>query len=203
MKNKCLFRLMVALFMVFAIRVQVLAGEPTERIKETTDKIIAVLTDPALSAADRAAERRRIVREAVDERFDWETISRMALARHWRKRTDEEKREFIQLFGKLLERTYMNKVENYSGEKVYYIDEIIDRDDKHYGVVKVKIVTDRDEELSVDYRVKNNGDDWFVYDVSIESVSLVNNYRVQFNHILMKSSYQELVKRLKEKVAQE
>lgn len=200
MMSKGLLYVIVALFMVFTISALALAEGPMERIKETTDKIIAVLSDPALKAPDKAKERKRMIREAVDERFDWEEFSRRALARHWRKRTEEEKREFIPLFGKLVERAYMDKVENYSGEKVSYLDERIKGD---YGLVKAKVVTNANQEIAVDYRLRNKGDDWFVYDVNIEGVSLVNNYRVQFNNIIRKSSYEDLVKRLKEKVAEE
>ena len=94
---KCLLRVTVALIMVFTIEAPVLAAAPTERVKQTTDKIISILNDPALIAPDKAKHRIRMLREAVDERFDWEEFSRRALATHWRKRTEEEKREFIPL----------------------------------------------------------------------------------------------------------
>ena len=197
---KCLLRLTVALIMVFTIEAPVLAAGPTERVKQTTDKIISILNDPALIAPDKAKHRIRMLREAVDERFDWEEFSRRALATHWRKRTEEEKREFIPLFGKLVERTYRDKVDNYSGEKVYYVGERIEGE---YALVRAKIVTSKNRKIAVDYRLRNKRNDWFVYDVFIEGVSFVNNYRVQFNSIIISSSYQELVERLKEKVAEE
>jgi len=178
-----------------------MAGNPTDKIKQTTDKIIALLNDPALKIQDKAAERRRMIREEVDELFDWEEFSRRALARHWRKRTDSEKKEFVPLFGKLVERTYMDKVENYSGERVLlYTGEKIEG---NYGVVNVKIMTDKKEEINVDYRLKKKDDEWVVYDVSIAGVSLVNNYRVQFNNFLIRSSFEELMKRLQEKMEKE
>jgi phospholipid transport system substrate-binding protein len=176
------------------------AGIPTDQIRDTTDKIIAIVSDPELKGTDREPERNRKIRQAVDERFDWEGISRRALARHWKKRTAEEREEFIVLFGRLLERTYRDKVSDYSGEKVTYVDE---RVDGKYAVVSVKIFTTKNQDVSVDYRVKRRGEGWYVYDVSIEGVSLVNNYRKQFNSIIMRSSYEELIKRLKAKVAEE
>jgi phospholipid transport system substrate-binding protein len=124
-------------------------------------------------------------------------MARRSLATHWAKRTPEERKEFVPLFSDLLERTYMKKVEDYSGEKVLYEGETQDGD---YAVVKVKIVTKKNKDISVEYRLKKEGNNWLVYDVSILGVSLVNNYRTQFNSIISQSSYENLVKKLKEKV---
>ena len=173
------------------------AGTPTEQIKLTTDKILAAVSDPALKDPKMADERKRRIRAAVDERFDWEEIARRALARHWNKRTETEKQEFIVLFGELLERTYLKKVEGYGGEKVYYEGDRIEDD---YAEVMVKIFTLKGSEIPVEYRVRRQGSDWLVYDIVIQGVSLVKNYRTQFNDIINRSSYGELVKKLKVKV---
>ncbi|HDZ89085.1 MAG: ABC transporter substrate-binding protein [Deltaproteobacteria bacterium] len=173
------------------------AGGPTEDVRETTDKLIAIVSDPALKAPDKADEKAAQIRKAVDERFDWREMSRRTLARHWKKRTEEEKEEFIKLFGKLLERTYLDKVEGYSGEKVLYVKE---RVKGKYAIVVVKIITRKDTEILVKYKLKKKEDEWMVYDISIEGVSLVNNYRKQFSSILSRSSYEDLVKRLKKKI---
>jgi len=175
-----------------------LSGEPTEKIQQTTDKILSILTNPSLKDLSKAKERKRLIRNAVDERFDWEEMAQRSLARHWDQRTEEEKKEFVHLFSDLLERTYMSKVESYSGEKVKYEGETTSGD---YASVKVKIATQKNKDISVEYRLKRKRNDWFVYDVSIEGVSLVNNYRTQFNSIVIQSSYENLVKRLKAKVA--
>jgi phospholipid transport system substrate-binding protein len=186
--------------MIFVIAAPARADGSMERIKETTDKIIAILSDPALKGPDKAEERRRRLRQGVDERFDWEEFSRRTLAKHWKKRTAKEKREFVPLFGTLIERTYMDKVEDYSGEKVRYEKE---RVKGKYGLVKAKVVTNDKREIDVDYRLKYKRNDWYVYDVTVVGVSLVKSYRVQFNDIIMQSSYEELVKRLKDKLAAE
>ena len=199
MSPKYLFQVMLFLIPAFAIVASSAAGGPTEEIKQTTEKILSIVADPALKDPDRAEERKRLIRKAVDERFDWKEMARRALARHWAKRTEEEKREFVSLFGQLMDRTYMNKVQGYSGEKVTYGEEIVDGE---YGVVNVRISTAKDREIPVKYRVKKKGEDWFVYDISIEGVSLVNNYRVQFNNIISRYSYKRLIKKLKDKVAQ-
>ncbi|MCP4668416.1 MAG: ABC transporter substrate-binding protein [Deltaproteobacteria bacterium] len=175
-----------------------LAGEPTEKIKATTDKIIAIVSDTTLKGPGKADERKRLIRQAVDERFDWEEMSRRSLARHWARRTAEEKKEFIDLFGKLLERTYLDKVEGYSGERVLYDGENVDPDDSTYVSVKVRFLTKKAIEIPVAYRLLKKNNDWRVYDISIEGVSLVNNYRRQFKGM----PYGKLIKRLRTKIAE-
>jgi len=175
-----------------------LGATPTDSIKETTNKIMGILADPGLLPPEKAGERKQKIRDAVDERFDWEEMSRRALGRHWQKRTAQEREAFTTMFAKLLEGAYMQKVANYSGEKVNYEGEQLDGD---YGAVTVKIFTSKNEEIRVEYRLKKKDDSWLVYDISIEGVSLVNNYRTQFNNILRNASFQELMKRLEEKVS--
>ena len=185
------------LFAFLFITAPVNAGELSDNIKKVTDKLIIIVTDEKLQAIDRDAERQKLIREAVDEIFDWEAFSKRALGRHWKKRTVKEKKEFVDLFGKLLERTYMDKTRQYSGEKVFFLDEVIDGE---YGVAETMVVTSDGKEIAVNYRAQKENGEWWVYDIQIEGVSLVNNYRVQFNDIITKSSYEELVKRLKEKI---
>ena len=192
------YRTIVFLLLVIGPVLPALAGEPTEQIKETTDKIITILNDPALKAPDKADEKRKLIRRAVDERFDWHEMSRRSLARHWRARTAEEKKEFVPLFADLLQRTYMNRIENYSGESVTYNGEKIKG---KYSLVSVTVFTSKNVEIPAQYRLRKKGDKWLVYDVSIEGVSLVNNYRTQFNSIIRTSSYDGLVEKLKKKVA--
>ena len=197
---KSLLHVIAGFLLIFAVVARAHADGPMEQIKGTTDRIISILSDPAMKTPENAEDKRKLIRQAVDERFDWEEFSRRALAQHWKNRTEEEKREFVPLFGKLVERTYMDKVEDYSGEKVLYVGERIKED---YGLVKAKVVTNDKREIDVDYRLKHKGADWYVYDVTIVGVSLIKSYRVQFNNIIKQSSYEELVKRLKEKVAEE
>jgi len=190
----------VALLMALAVSSVSAAGEPTEDIRETTDRIIAIVTDPGLKEADKAREKSRQIRSVVDERFDWEEMSKRTLARHWKDRTQNEKGEFIDLFGKLLERTYLDKVEGYSGEKVLYVDEKVQG---NYAVVAVRILTKQETEIQVDYRLQKKGEEWLVYDISIEGVSFINNYRKQFDSIMTRSSYTGLIEKLRSKVVGE
>ena len=175
------------------------AGVPTEKVKETTDKILAIVSDPALKDPAKEAQRRECIRKAVDELCDWEEMSRRSMGRHWAQRSEQEKKEFVRLFGQLLERTYIDKVESYSGEKVNYLGERVDGD---YAEVEVKIVTKKNTEIPVLYKLRTRDQKWWVYDMVIEGVSLVNNYRTQFTDILAKSSFEGLMKKLREKTAE-
>ena len=175
------------------------AGVPTEKVKETTDKILAIVSDPALKDSAKEAQRRERIRKTVDELCDWEEMSRRSMGRHWAQRSEQEKKEFVRLFGQLLERTYIDKVESYSGEKVNYLGERVDGD---YAEVEVKIVTKKNTEILVLYKLRARDQKWWVYDMVIEGVSLVNNYRTQFTDILAKSSFEGLMKKLREKTAE-
>ena len=172
------------------------AEGPMERVKQTTDKIIAIASDPALAGPQKAEEKKNAIRRVVDEVIDWEEMSRRALGIHWKKRTDEEKKEFVRVFSLLIERTYRDKVEDYAGEKVNYLGDKIDGD---YAEVASKVVTSKNIEIPVNYKMSKKQGRWWVYDIVIEGVSFVNNYRTQFNGILASSSYQDLVKQLREK----
>ena len=173
-----------------------LAGTPTQQIRETTDKIIAIVSDPNLKGEINKERRRELIRQVVDERFDRYEMARRCLGRHWRNRTEEERAEFIKLFEDLLERTYLDRVEGYSGEKVLYLAEKVRG---KYALVKVKVVTKDGTEIPVIYRLKN-GERWMVYDIVVEGVSLVNNYRKQFSSILARSSFRELLEKLRQKI---
>ena len=172
------------------------AGGPTDRMKDTTDKIIAIVSDPAFKGPDKADAKKNSIRNVVDEVIDWEEMSRRSLGIHWQKRTDEEKREFVRLFSLLIEKTYRDKAEDYAGEKVNYVGEKIDGD---YAEVESRILTSKNTEIPVNYKMTKKQGKWWVYDIVIEGVSFVNNYRTQFNSILASSSYPGLVKQLKAK----
>jgi phospholipid transport system substrate-binding protein len=175
------------------------AGTPTEQLSRTTDKILGIVTDPALKEESKTEEKKRLIRKAVDERFDWEELSRRALGRHWAGRSAEERAEFVDLFGQLLERTYLDRVKDYSGEQVSFVGETVDGD---YAAVDSRVLTAQKTEVPVFYRMRQKGDEWMVYDIVIEGVSLVGNYRSQFQSILARRPYEELVRILKERVAE-
>jgi phospholipid transport system substrate-binding protein len=176
------------------------SADPIDLMKRNSDRILKILKDPDLKGKSKEAEKRLLLRKIADERFDWEEMARRCLAIHWAERTPEERKEFVSLFADLLERSYMGKIEGYKDEKIVFQKQKIDGD---YAVVESIILTQREVEVPINYRLRKKDSDWLIYDVSIEGVSLVNNYRTQFNNIITSSSYQELVKRMKTKRVQE
>jgi phospholipid transport system substrate-binding protein len=123
-------------------------------------------------------------------------MARRSLGSQWKRLSPEQQEEFVQLFTRLLEDSYLDKIESYQGEKVQYGKETVDND---YAQVETKIIDTKGHEFSVNYRLHNVNGNWKVYDVVIEDVSLVNNYRAQFNRVLANSSVEELLKRMKER----
>jgi len=160
------------------------AGEPTDQLRAQIDRVIKVLEDPEL------------IRKVANDIFDFGETARRSLARHWAQRTAAEREEFVQLLADLLERSYISKIEAYGGEKITYVGETIDGDQ---ATVRTKLTTKEGTDIPVDYRMLKRGDKWLVYDVIIEGVSLVANYRAQFNKIILTSSYQALVKKMRTK----
>lgn len=172
------------------------AGAPTEQLRSHVDRVLKTLEDPDLRQEARARDRRAQIRKIAEGIFDFSETAKRSLGRHWVTRTPAERQEFVQLFSDLLERSYLSKIETYGGEKIQYLADSIDGEN---AVVKTKIVTKGGQDIPVDYKMLRRNDRWLVYDVAIEGVSLVANYRTQFNKIIRTSSYQELVKRLKTK----
>ena len=173
-----------------------LAGPPMDQLRSAVDRVIKTLDDPAMKAEGKAGERREAVRKIANEIFAWDETAKRALARHWQARTETQRQEFVKLFGDLLERSYIARIENYGGEKITYLSDSVEDET---AMVRTKIVTKQGSEVPVDYRMLRRSDRWLVYDVVIEGVSLVSNYRTQFNKIIQTSSYEELVKKLKSK----
>ena len=172
-------------------------GGPTEQLKDAIDRILEILEDPALEGAARASGRHRAVRQIADEIFDFEETARRAMAQHWRPLTAAQQREFVEAFSDLLERAYMSKIELYSGEKIQYPGERVEGD---VATVATRIITKKGTEVPIDYRMLRRGARWRVYDVSIEGVSLIANYRTQFNSVIRTSSYDELLRKMRSRV---
>jgi phospholipid transport system substrate-binding protein len=182
--------------LLFMQPIRVAAGAPQEQLRQSVDKLISILNDPQLKGEQKRNERRQKLKEVLYQRFDFTEMARRSLGSEWRRRTPEEQKEFVRLFTDLLERAYLDKIESYSGEKVLYLK---DREDGNYAEVETKIVDKTGQEYSLDYRLHKVNGDWKVYDVIVEDVSLVGNYRSQFSRVLAKSSFDELLKTMKEK----
>jgi phospholipid transport system substrate-binding protein len=174
------------------------AGAPTEAMKATIDEVLRILREEELKQPGRAEERRQMLERVVEARFDYQEMSKRALGAPWNTLSDEQKREFVTLFRTLLTNTYADKIETYSGEGVQYLNE---RLEKEYAEVRTKVLSGKTE-IPLDYRLIQKANDWRVYDVVVDGVSLVNNYRGQFAKIIKTSSYDGLVEQLRKKSEQ-
>ena len=172
------------------VAAQAWAGTPTDHARQYTDQVVKVLGNPALSDA----ERRAAVRKLAEEGFDMTETAKRALGRHWQARTPAEREDFTRLFTDFLENANLSKLSLYSGERVSYVGESIDGD---LASVRAKIQRKDGPEVLVEARMLRRGDRWCIYDISVEGISMISNYRSQFNAIIQKSSYEQLVQRLR------
>ena len=174
------------------------AGEPQEKIKVTVDEVVAILANHTL----QPPERRTKIRQIVLQRFGFDEMAQRSLAQHWRPLTPPQQQEFVALFTDLLEASYVNRMVNANPESqsVRYVKETIEQDQ---AAVHTEVGNPRDAPATVEYRLLHKAGDWKVYDIVIEGVSLVNNYRTQFNNIVVKDSYAGLVKQMRLKRDQE
>jgi phospholipid transport system substrate-binding protein len=174
----------------------VFAGAPLEQVKQTADRMQSLLQDPQLKGADKQKERREKIRQLLATRFDFTEMAKRSLGSYWQRGSAEEQQQFVKLFTDLLERSYADQIESYDGEKIVYGREAVR---ENQAEVDTKILTRRSEEISVNYKLQNSRGEWKVYDVVIENISLVNNYRSQFNRILANASFSDLLQRLQSK----
>jgi phospholipid transport system substrate-binding protein len=172
-----------------------MAGTPTDAVRSTTNEVIRILEDTELKKPGRDEDRREKLEKIIGDRFNYTEMARRALGTQWNKLNDQEQREFVKLFQRLLSNTYAGKIEGYTGEQVRYLNERLEGD---YAEVQTKIVSGK-AEIPLYYRLLNQSDDWRVYDVVVDGVSLVNNYRGQFTRILRSSGYEDLVEQLRKK----
>jgi phospholipid transport system substrate-binding protein len=170
-------------------------GAATDLLKGTIDEVLKILNDKEMTAPARHEDRRQRLEKVVAARFDYPEMSRRSLGVQWNQLSDKDKQEFVDLFRTLLTNTYADKVETYSGEGVQYLNE---RTEKEYAEVRTKVLSGKTE-IPMDYRLLHKDNDWRVYDVVVDGVSLVNNYRGQFTKILHTSSYPGLVDQLRKK----
>ncbi len=194
------FRIIILIFFVVCIFSPVnnaCASSVQDELKVTLDQILEILRDKSLKGEEATEKRRTSLRKLIHDKFSFAKMSQLSLARHWKARSDEEKKTFIDLFGQLLEQTYISKIESYSNEKVVFLKEYVTN---KKAQVDTKVITETIE-IPIDYRLyQTNNGSWMVYDVIIEGVSLVGNYRSQFEQMLQKEPYEKLIEDLKKKI---
>lgn len=168
---------------------------PTAVVRATLDTVFHILDDQQLKGPGQLSHRRRLLEEVIGERFDYEEMSKRTLAAHWKPLTQSERQEFVQLFKTFLSDQYAARIEGYAGERVVYLSE---RTIDGYAEVRTRLVSDK-LDFPMDYRMTNKDGTWYAYDVIVDGVSLVMNYRSQFTKIIAESSFQELLRRLRER----
>jgi len=157
--------------------------------------VLRILDDREMQRPARLMERRKLLERVIAARFDYREMARRSLPKQWKVLTEAEQKEFVDLFQSFLSASYADKIEGYAGEQIHYLAERIEGD---YAEVRTKIVSEKTE-IPIDYRLMSRSGDWFVYDVVADGISLVRNYRSQFDTIIRESGYPELVEDLRKK----
>jgi phospholipid transport system substrate-binding protein len=170
------------------------AGPPSDQLRAGVDRVFKILGDPELEGATKAHQRRTAIVIVAREIFDFGEMAKRSLGQHWEQRTLAERGEFVRLFTELIQRSYISKVDQHGAEKMIVQGEKVDGD---YAVVRTTLPLGQGREMPIDYRMHSTDDRWQVYDLSLDGISLVGNYRAQFNKIIRTSSYEALVAKFK------
>ena len=188
--------LWLVLLLGFTVARAANAGEPLDVIKGAAERALQVLKDPKLLPKDKRKERVERLKEIVDPVFDYEEMAKRTLGAHWRRRTPAEQQEFVKLFHDFIEKVYSDKIDLYEGEKIVFGRETVDQD---FAQVESNVINVKGETYAMVYRMRRADGKWKVYDTVLENISIVNNYRSQFDRVITTSSFEELLKRLREK----
>lgn len=174
------------------------AGSPLALVQSGTDRALQILNEARSGQGPTLVQRKAEILTIVDEYFSFTEMAKRSLGREWREQSPEKQQEFVRLFKQLLFNTYVSRVDSYTAKdgRVVYEEENIDKD---YAVVRAKLQGYRNREVYVEYRLHKEVEGWRAYDVIVEGVSLVDNYRSQFTSILARESFDSLLKQLREK----
>jgi phospholipid transport system substrate-binding protein len=170
------------------------AGPPSDQLRAGIDRVFKILGDPELDGDKKLNQRRTAIVIAANEIFDFGEMAKRSLGQYWPQRTSAERVEFVRLFTELVQRSYISKVDQHGAHKMTVQGERIDGE---YAVVRTTLPLSSGNQLPIDYSMRSTDDRWQVYDLSIDGISLVANYRAQFNKIIRTSSYEALVAKFK------
>jgi phospholipid transport system substrate-binding protein len=170
------------------------AGAPTDQLREGIDRVFKILRDPELAGDKNAIPRRAAILTAADKIFDFGEMAKRSLGQHWAARTPVERTQFVALFTDLIQHSYISKVDQHGGAKMIYKGETLEGD---LAAVRTAIPLSNGSEMPLEYRMHNADARWQVYDLSLDGISLVSNYRAQFNKIIRIDSYETLVTKLR------
>ena len=175
------------------------AGVPTDQVRATVDRVLAILQDPKFKSADKFRDRRELRSKVISARFDFAEMARRSLGAEWRRLSAVQQQQFVELFTDLLRDAYVDDIESYKSEKVIYKRET---QEEQFAVVQTTLRSPEGSEYSIEYRLRQVEKEWKVYDVVIENVSIVNNYRSQFARVISRSSFEGLMRAMREKTHQ-
>lgn len=170
------------------------AAGATDYIRARVERIYDLLGSSGTAAAP---DRQAAARKTLDEMFDWTEMGKRSLGQYWQERTPAQRTEFVELFATLFQRTYLSRIELADREKFQYLGETVDGDS---AIVKTVVVTQKGRQIPVDYIARRAGGQWRVHDLSVGGTSLINNYRAQFTTLIARSSYQDLIQKLRDLV---
>jgi phospholipid transport system substrate-binding protein len=170
------------------------AGAPTDQLREGVDRVFKILRDPEMAGTVNAVQRQQAILAAAGAIFDFTEMAKHSLGQHWTARTPAEQTQFVVLFTELMQHSYIAKVDQHGGDRVVYRGETVDGDQ---ASVRTTIPLSSGSEMPLEYRMHSSDARWRVYDLSIDGISLVSNYRAQFNKIIRLESYESLVAKLK------
>jgi phospholipid transport system substrate-binding protein len=199
MKRQVLVWIMMTVMALFVFPLHVSAGTPQQIIEAQVNKVLDVLREPTSESESGKKVKEEKIWSIFDSIFDYTELSKRTLSRNWKKLNGDQQKEFEELFRKLLGNVYMDRILAYQDEKVVFHRETVLAEDK--VEVQSKVLTGT-KEIPMYYRMIKKNDKWRVYDVVIEGVSMVMNYRSQFNNILAKKSPEELLMILRKKVGE-
>lgn len=171
------------------------AAGPTETVQGAVQKVFTHQDGPAVRTVS-TAERKADIRKVAESLFDFQEMSRRSLGPAWGNVSPAEQEEFVRLFTNLVANAYMGKIEQYAGEPITYLDERVNGDE---ASVRSRVVTPKGSEVGIEYRLYRTADRWAVYDINVDGVSLVGSYKAQFNRLLQRGSFAELLKQLRQK----
>jgi phospholipid transport system substrate-binding protein len=196
MKEKIVAVIVMLFFLTLVGPGKVVASVVTDEVKKTVDEVVKIVTDKDLKNPKNEQQRRAALKQAIGRIFDYGEMAKRSMGVHWKELSPAQQKEFVGLFATLLENTYAGKIESYNNEKIMYGKESLDGD---HAEVDSRVITAKRDEYELGYRLLKEGGKWMVYDVVIEGVSLVSNYRTQFNKIINEKGYNELLKKLRTK----
>jgi phospholipid transport system substrate-binding protein len=182
----------IAALLMLALTGAEVVGGPMASVKDTVNEVVALVGDPAYKSTDLARQEK--LREVIAPHFDFTDMARSVMDYHWRTLSQAQRDEFVQVFTGLLEASFIGKIEGYKGQKIVYVEE---SSDGHLAQVNTDIMQQGSDAIAINYRLRQSGGTWKVYDVLVDQMSLVSNYRNQFNRIMNKNGYDTLISAIK------